>query len=207
MRRVLGRGATSEAGLTAQKASFHRHWLPQNPTAHLPGGWGQESPLRMVITKPAVHGLAAEQQWISHHCQCSVCLQPFGVLCLFFIYWVNLACAEVLSWPNWAVKSSIDVRKEQGCWHNAALVPHGQAALGPSEPLHNLGLQCQKKRNIRHFKSCWSQGESSTDGFWEVFLAILTSPMSICNAPYTQTTFTDHLRCWFFFPKPFPKLP
>lgn len=44
VQRVLGRDAPSEAGLTAQKASFHRHWLPHNPTAHLASGWDQEGP-------------------------------------------------------------------------------------------------------------------------------------------------------------------
>lgn len=153
-----GRGAPSGAGWTAQKASFHRHWLPQNPTAHLANGC--EGPARMVITEPAFHGLAVEQQWISHHHQCSVCLQPFqSSLCFFYYYyWVNLARAEVLSWQNWAVKSPIDVRKEQVWWHNVLLVPYGQAALGPFEPLHNLGLQCQTKRGVGHLRSCWSQG-------------------------------------------------
>lgn len=42
MQRVLGRGAPSEAALTAQKATFHRHWPPQNATAHLRGRWGRE---------------------------------------------------------------------------------------------------------------------------------------------------------------------
>lgn len=84
--------------------------------------------------------------WSSHHHQCSVCLQPFqSSLLFFFIYWVNLARAEVLSWQNWAVKSPIDVRKEQVWGHNVELVPHGQAALGPSKLLYNFG---QTKRGI-----------------------------------------------------------
>lgn len=65
---------------------------------------------KMVITEPASPALAAEQRWISHHRQCSVCSQPVRrFFYSFFIYWVNLARAEVLSWQNWLVKSSIDI--------------------------------------------------------------------------------------------------
>lgn len=77
-----------------------------------------KGPPKMGITKPASPVLAMEQ---------SVVDQPppsmqhlFSTLgeffYSFFIYWVNLACAEVLSWQKRAVKSPIDTG------HRAVLV-------------------------------------------------------------------------------------
>lgn len=106
---------------------------------------------------------------------------------------MNVAHAEVLSQQNQAVRSSIDVRKEQVWWHNVALVPLGQAALGPSEPLHNLGLQCQKKRGIRHLRSAVLR---ETVGIQHRRLLGDASghPGFSQRAPatQTQTTLTDH---------------
>lgn len=79
----LGRGAPSGAGWTAQKASFHRHWLPQKPTAHLASGWGQEGPARTVISEPAFHGLAVEQPPPSVQCLSAALPEFFANFFLF----------------------------------------------------------------------------------------------------------------------------